>query len=83
MKTLISKWSGVSNFLLKDDQVYSIDDSFFSTTDFKTSIFNNKNCLIIDVASVPDDWEVGKYLYTSDWELNPDWTEPVAEEQPA
>ena len=32
---------------------------------------------IIDVPSVPDDFVSGKYKYTTDFELNPDYVEPT------
>ena len=80
MKTLTK--DDVSLWLFDDDEVIRLRLKQAEVGD-PVRLFiadcDRDNSVLHDGVTAPEDWEVGKYLYTESggWALNSEWTEPV------
>jgi hypothetical protein len=81
MKTIIENATDISKYIFEDDVEITIDEATITTPDFIVSDMNSSNATVVEDVTPPEDWTGCKYIYAdTEWELNPDWVEPVDED---
>lgn len=84
MKAIISKTNNAGLILLQDTDQVSISKKNIKIADDVIFGLNSSNCVLVENVPNNTDWASGKYkLVNNQWQRNPDWTEPVVEEEPA
>lgn len=86
MKTIVRNINRVSLYLFEDDvllQANATQIAVGNPIQFIIGDLNDSNVTIYDGITAPDDWRGEKYLYVDgEWLLNPDYIEPVIEQEP-
>jgi len=78
MKTIIENATDISKYIFEDDVEIALDETSITTPGFIIADMNSSNATVVEDVTPPEDWTGCKYLYAdTEWELNPDWIEPV------
>lgn len=78
MKTIIENATDISKYIFEDDVEIALDETCITTPGFIIADMNSSNATVVEDVTPPEDWTGCKYLYAdTEWELNPDWIEPV------
>ena len=86
MKIIVRNIDNAAIYCLADDEIVSLNKEQMiigNPPKFLVNDCNNENVTIYDGITAPDDWRGEKYLYVDgEWLLNPDYIEPVIEQEP-
>lgn len=84
MKTIVETATSLSKYLLADDAATAMDADHIVVGNpplFVVSDLNADNSVVYEGVTAPADWTGNKYTFDgSNWALNPDWVDPLAEE---
>ena len=58
--------------IFENEEKYKIT---VSNGHFYSTAINEENFTVVEVQNVPSDFEYDKYIYTNDWEIDPNWSE--------
>lgn len=86
MITIVRNFNGMSLYLFADGtHIHAAEDRIIvgSPPALIIGDLNERNASIYTVKDAPDDWAGEKYFYREGgWLLNPDYVEPVIEQEP-
>lgn len=81
MKTIIENATDLSKYIFEDDVEITLDETTITTPNLIIADMNSSNATVVEDVTPPEDWMGCKYLYAdTEWELNPEWVEPVDED---
>lgn len=84
MKTIVDTATSLSKYLLADDVAVTMDADHIvvgNPPQFVVFDLNADNSAVYEGVTAPADWTGNKYTFDgSNWALNPDWVDPLAEE---
>ena len=81
MKTIVQNSTNLSKFIFEDDAAVTIGETYTVTPNFNVFNMDTSNSTMHENVTPPDDWIGNKYTFDgTTWTLNPDWTEPEAED---
>lgn len=79
MKTIIETETGLSKYLLEDDEIVVFKSDHIVLGKPPILIIYDlhlSNAMLIENATAPNDWEANKYSFDgTDWIRNPAWVE--------
>lgn len=81
MKTITENGTNLSKFIFEEGVSVTISADNIVTPSFIINDLNSSNATMHLNVTPPDDWIGNKYTFDgTTWTLNPDWTEPEAED---
>ena len=66
MRTLINNTDKISYFKILDNQEFSIDENKVIYEDCIYPMFNSNNCTVLEISSLPDDWQHACFKYENE-----------------
>jgi len=84
MKTIIETSTNISKYIFDDAHDLVVTAENITCPHFIIGDMNSSNATIVEGVTPPADWVGCKYTYAdSTWTVNPDYVEPVEEEDEA
>jgi len=84
MKTIIETSTNISKYTFDDAHDLVVTAENITCPHFIIGDMNSSNATIVEGVTPPADWVGCKYTYSdSTWTVNPDYVEPVEEDEPA
>ncbi len=82
MKTIVETGTNLSKYVFDDAAELAVSSDNIATPQFIIGDLNSANAVVHDGVTPPEDWVGNKYTYDgATWTINPDWSEPVPEEE--
>ena len=84
MKTLIRTETKVSLYLFADSETVDVQADRVVVGDPETLIIgdcDSSNATLVEDVTEPTEWAGWKYLYDGEWQTNPNYVAPPAEEE--
>ena len=82
MKTVVEAGTNLSKYVFDDATDLIVSGDNIATPLLIIGDLNSSNATVHDGVTPPEDWVGNKYTFDgASWTANPDWSEPVVEEE--